>query len=82
MKLVCWVPPSQISAGYRFVAEIAALNHLPTPRYQKQKAKAAEVCTGTPSCARLDACETFSSGEWSLGRVLLNVRPLRNLQAF
>lgn len=43
IKLMDWLSLSQISVGYYFATEIAALNHLPTLRYKKQKGKAAEV---------------------------------------
>lgn len=43
MKLMYWILPSQISVGYCFITEIAALNYLPTLKYKKQKGKAAEV---------------------------------------
>lgn len=70
---------SWISVGCCFVAEIAALNHLPTLRHKKQKGKAAEVGTCSPGSASLDTGETLEVRELGLGRVFLNAEFLRTM---
>lgn len=74
-----WGPTAQISVGCCFVAEIAALNHLPAMRYRKLKGKAAEVCTCSPSSARREPWNPEGQGA-GFGKGVPECRSLRTMR--